>query len=458
MMRRTVSAVLLVLLVVGCATYDMEIPGVAREPYEPQEIPSHLDRVISQPPAGGGLVAGVREVDITPYDRKAWIAGFGPGRKSRGVISPVTARVVYLHDGREPVVMVALDAVGLMWPDVKRLRELISTKAPDRVLVFSTHNHEGPDTMGYWGPGLLIPVDRGVDEDWLAKTFQRIALAVNEAIDSAEPVRIAFGYREVEPGWSTNLWFPENEGPNDRWMGVIRLEKQNGDALATIINWACHAETLFDQPRISADFPGYFYDACRAQGGGMGVFLQGASGGMITGIPNRYEQRPKYRKTALRIAWAKRLGETLARTANETVANEPRLNQAPIKLRSAAISVPMHNFLFRVAADNGILRVQDRGIEKDRFRSLVATLDLGPATFAMVPGEPFPSVGGLLKQAMPWAKPPFVVGLANDELAYMMTPEEWQDSHYGYERSMSCGPQTGQLVVDALRALLREGR
>jgi hypothetical protein len=190
----------------------------------------------------------------------------------------------------------------------------------------------------------------------------------------------------------------------------------------------------------------------------MGMLLQGSLGGMITGMPNRYELRPQYRQTEKRVAWAKRLGERLALIANEAVQDAPRLSQATLRLQSADLEVPMHNFLFRVAADNGILRVGDRATHGRVFQTEVSTLDIGPATLAMLPGEPFPSLGLRLKKAMTWAKPPFVVGLANDELAYMMTPEEWEDDHYGYERSTSCGRQTGQLVVDAVLALLQRGR
>jgi hypothetical protein len=179
---------------------------------------------------------------------------------------------------------------------------------------------------------------------------------------------------------------------------------------------------------------------------------------MITGEPNRYELRSQYRGTDRRVAWAKQLGEHLALVADEALKDAPRLTQAPIRVQTAPLEIPMHNFLFRVAVDNGILRVGDRTLHGGAFLTEISTLDLGPATFALAPGEPFPSVGEQLKKAMPWAKPPFVVGLANDELAYMMMPDQWSDDHYGYERSMSCGPQTGQLVVDALTALLQRGR
>jgi len=441
----------------GCS-YDMTIPNVPMQSYQPAPIPQLLDQVAARSGPDQTLTAGVRVVDITPYDRKAWIAGFGPGRKSHGVLDPVTARILFLDDGRQAVVLIALDLVGLMNPDVNKLRALITSKYPHQVLVMCTHNHQGPDPIGYWGPGLLIPVDRGVDDDWMAKTMQDIALGVDRAIETAAPARLAFAETTVEPGWSTNLWFPEGAGPKDDRMAVIRVEKTDGTALATVINWACHAESLLDRNnKISADFPGFFYQACEKRGGGTGIFLNGALGGMVTEVPNRWELRKNYRSLAKRLEWTGQMGDRLAELALATVKDAPRLDRPRIALRRAEVEIPMQNSFFKIAADNGILRVGDRVVRERTFRSEVYALDLGPATAAFVPGEPFPSLGFLLKAAMPWAKPPMVVGLANDELSYMMMPEQWNDKHYGYERSMSCGRETGRLVYEALRALLQQG-
>lgn len=442
------------ILLPACATYDMEIPGVAMEQYAPADLPHLFDRVMQERRQDGVLLAGVETVDITPYDRKVWIAGFGPGRKSRGVRDPISARICYLDDGQEAVVLITMDVVGLLNQDVNRIRGLVTAKHPRRIQVIATHNHQGPDTMGYWGPGLLFPVDRGVDEDWMAKTIQAVALGVNRAIRSAQPVRIAFGSIEMESGWSTNLWFPEGEGPNDREISVMRLEKNGGEPLATVVNWACHAESLLSQNKISADFPGYFYEACKKSGGGTGIFLPGALGGMITTRINRYELRRQYRQTEKRVAWAKKLGQRLADFAFKALEDQPRLDQAPIAISSRDLRIPMENWLFRVVVDNGILCVDDRVVEDKTFVTETSVLRIGPATFAMAPGEPFPSIGMKLKKAMPADQTHFVVGLANDELAYMMLPEEWEDDHYNYERSMSCGPQTGRLVLDSLLALL----
>ena len=48
-----------------------------------------------------------------------------------------------------------------------------------------------------------------------------------------------------------------------------------------------------------------------------------------------------------------------------------------------------------------------------------------------------------------------VVALGNDELGYILHPDDWPRDLYKYERSMSVGPQTWPLLESAARELLR---
>ena len=61
---------------------------------------------------------------------------------------------------------VGLD-IGLMYDDVNKIRrrasEIVGVNV-DRIIVACTHNHEGPDTIGLWGPDELMS---GVDEDYM---------------------------------------------------------------------------------------------------------------------------------------------------------------------------------------------------------------------------------------------------------------------------------------------------
>jgi hypothetical protein len=432
----------------------LEKPGTAMEHYRPTAVPKAFDAAMAARWTDGSLRAGVKVVDITPYDRNAWIAGFQQMRKSRDVLDPVTARIVYLDDGREAVVLISLDLVGFVNYDVNRLRSLITAEYPRRIQISSTHNHEAPDPIGYWGPGLLLPVQRGVDPDWFAKTLQSIALGVNDAVTKAQPAQIALGETVVEPGWSDNIWFPEGTGPNDRRMGVMRLEKLDGTPIATIANWACHAETLLDNHSISADFPGRYDKYIEKRGGGTGVFFSGALGGMISADICRFDKREEYSDLNKRIAWMDRMGDRLAELAIGSVAHAPRDAHPRIAVRSADFNVPIENPTFIMMARRGILPLDKTKMHGNIFPSEVGLVKIGGAWMAMTPGEAFPKLGMKLKDAMPFAQVPWVVGLANDELAYMMMPDQWQDPHYDYERSMSTGSQTGRLVYEAFLELL----
>src|SRR5262249_37477025 len=97
-----------------------------------------------------GLQAGFAEADITPKlgAKPGFMAGFGQDRKATAVHDPLLARAVVLHDGKQKIALVSIDVVGFFHPNVVRVREGLPGFA--YVLVSSTHNHEGPDTLGLW--------------------------------------------------------------------------------------------------------------------------------------------------------------------------------------------------------------------------------------------------------------------------------------------------------------------
>lgn len=448
-----VATFILLSLACGCS---LQKPGVAREPYQLSAVPKTFDSVMAQRPHDGVLRAGIHVVDITPYDRRAWIAGFGQGRKSEGVLDPVTARILFLDDGDQAVLLIVMDVVGMLNSEVNLIRARITDQHPRLIQVIATHNHEAPDTMGYWGPGLLLPVANGIDRDWLNKVMQDLALGANEAIAEAQPVRLALGHTVVEEQWSSNIWFPHPTGPIDRRMEVMRLETLEGKPLATIANWGCHAETLLDNKQLSADFPGRFYRAVERRGGGTGFFLNGALGGMISPTISRFDERKKSKELEKRVAWMDAFGDRLAELAIAAVENAPREEKPSLALATGEVTIPVRNGMIIMMTKAGIFSSKGRRVEGRRFISEIAWLRIGRAQMALVPGEPFPKLGMMLKAAMPYAEAPIVVGLANDELGYLPMPDQWEDPTYRYETSVCLGKYTAQIIYDGMIDLLPE--
>src|SRR5215211_6313047 len=119
-------------------------------------------------PATPALEVGFAEADITPrVEAKArkpvYLAGFGHNRKATGVNDALFARAAVLSDGRQKIAVVSVDLVGFFHGNVEKVRKALP--GFDYVLVSSTHNHEGPDTLGLWGPS---PLKSGVDADYVA--------------------------------------------------------------------------------------------------------------------------------------------------------------------------------------------------------------------------------------------------------------------------------------------------
>ena len=89
----------------------------------------------------------------------------------------------------------------------------------------------------------------------------------------------------------------------------------------------------------------------------------------------------------------------------------------------------------------------------------VGVLDLGGARAACWPGEVPPALGLESKRHLA-TDVPLLIGLANDEIGYILPrgvfvePADWDDPDPHYEESMSVGPETGPLLLEALDALI----
>ena len=102
--------------------------------------------------ASAQMRAGAARRVITPDLEKhgpVYMAGFGNNRKATGVHDDLYARCVALSAGGRPLAICAVDLIGVFWDDARKIRAKV--EGAD-VVVAALHDHEGPDTMGQWGP------------------------------------------------------------------------------------------------------------------------------------------------------------------------------------------------------------------------------------------------------------------------------------------------------------------
>jgi hypothetical protein len=426
-----VSAAALAALLAGCALL---------RPSPPSEAP-----IYTREAGAGSLVAGAAVVDVTPVEA-VWLAGYHPWRRSHGVHDPIYARALVVEKGGLRLGFVAIDVIGIQRQDVLRMRGSLEKAGfdPRHVILHSTHNHSGPDTLGLWG---LPPLFSGKDRGYMERLEAGILEALQRARQTLRPAELAAGAIRIDPrGIMKNLRRP---GLVDRELVALHLrEHGGGPTIATLVELGCHPEVLGpENDLITADFPAWVVAALEEELGGVGIHVSGALGGLVTpDIEDGSSQQE-----GGDWAEAEQLGRRVAQLALQSVATfehyeaQPRIVvwRAPLYLRN-------QNFIYDLARWTGVL---DRQVFRGGYLlSEVNLWEIGRLRVATVPGEITPDLGLRIKQTVGGA-PTLLVGLANDELGYLIPQADFELPIYEYERTVSPGPDGGDRVWQAFQDL-----
>jgi hypothetical protein len=300
--------------------------------------------------------------------------------------------------------------------------------------------------MGYWGPAILyaVPYRTGVQVEYQRVFERRLAACVAKAAADARPATLSFARAEADPSLVQNL---RNPGVFDPAIEVIAADdRDNGQPIATFVNFGCHPETLGDRSRkMSADFPGRLRAKLEEARGGTAVFANGILGGMITpNIDFDLDERG-------RSAVIDGLGDALAKKALEAIASAKPAIVEEVRYRRRRVELALDNSLFEYVARVGLVEHRDPG-NNGGLITEVGRIELGPATIALVPGEPTPMVGLRIKESLR-AQHPMLIALASDELGYILDPAEYDDPKFEYEASVSVGRETAPSLEAALASL-----
>ena len=413
------------------------------------------------------LLAGASKVVITPPAelQPVWLAGLGPGnRPSEGVHDDLYACALALSDGTATCVFVALDLIGYLQNETRALREQVEGANPDHIAICCTHQHSGPDTIGLWGPAQL---QSGVSPAYMDFLRERVHEALAAAIHDLRRAKLALGSAQAEQGLVSNV---RAGGALDNEVSVMQArDAQTGLPIATLVNFAAHPEILWYESRLlTAEFPGYLRRELEKQGG-MGLFFNGAAGGMVT--PN---------VTGNTFAEAERVGVSLAQTALSALGRAEEVDSLQIAARREFVEIAPDNELMKLGTQMGFLKYDLT--EAGSFRAEVQAFQLRATTavdgsrlavsgssrpvnrqpstvnrplaqIACFPGEPVPELGLRVKAAMT-APYRFVFGLANDELGYLLLPEHYGTEEYKLETRSCLGKQAGRSATEGLERML----
>jgi hypothetical protein len=437
--------------------------------------------------AYGALLAGAAKNVITP-DLKTYgpvyMAGFGTNRAATGVHDELWARCVALRAGNRPLVVCAVDLIGLFFDDTNRIRAAIREQVANAdVVVAATHVHEGPDTMGQWGAS---PAASGINDAYMAFLTAQVTKTALAAIANLEPARVTLATVK-DP--RLDAYIDDGRPPvkHDAELILLALANAAGKPIATVVNWADHPETLGSKnTELSADYPYYLLARIEAKRGGMAVLWNGAVGGMQSPLGAKVaDPRTNAEAKDGTFRKAEIIGESVADLACDGIAKGSTVEIDRLEFRETQAQIPMTNQGFQMAAKAGIFKGRKLpnadGTTNVPVGFIRATAKGKPVLeAALIPGEMYPelSVGGVERyseadypdapiepaiKGLMTAPYRMLVGLANDENGYIIPKAEWDEKapyldgakrkHYGEVNSL--GPETAPRIADRFRQLVR---
>jgi hypothetical protein len=463
-------------------------------------------------PGYGQLRAGAAKSEITPdaAGHKVYLAGFGYNRIATGMHDPLYVRCLALQAGRNVVVLCAADLIGLFYEDVQAIRRKFSGRAPAgaMLIVACTHVHEGPDTLGLWGPSVL---ETGVDARYLDWVENRIAETALAAVGSLQAARIRLA-RDDHPLLGQLQSVDRPPYVKDPHLFVMQVLRASDNAtIATLVNWSDHPETLNRKNTvITADYPGSICHYLEQRYGGAALFFNAAVGKVSTLGSQVALLDPETGKVAEDGGWRKPelLGSLIGQLAENSLAHAETESPDALVTRYSVFFLPLANDRFRMAVAAGVFgdrrplftegkpdsstierEVDHQTVHYATGHDLQSEVDYVQfragkrllAEFVTIPGEIFPELvnGGVARYPgadFPDAamEPPLreilhgkyqfvcILGLGNDEIGYIIPKAEWDErapwlnnspqAYYG--EINSAGPDTAAAVVRALAELV----
>ncbi len=403
------------------------------------------------------------------------------------VDDPLSARGIVLLGAGQPIVLCALDWIGIANGGQDQWKSALAAAAgttTDRVTVHTLHQHDAP-LCDFAAEELLREhglKDTFVDTEFALATVRRTADAVRQAIKQPVPItHIGTGQANVEKVASNRrLLGPDGKVKIMRWSkssipeatsapeGLIDpackvLSLWNGEQPVVLLSYyAVHPQSYYGRGGVSADFVGLaravrereFPQAAH-------VHFNGASGNVAAGKYNdgSTERRPVLTSRlalGMKKAWEATTRQPLTADQVQWKALEVQLPVAP-HLKTETLLQRMDdqqlNLLARVHAGRQLtwLRRQTDG----QHPTQLSCLQLGPAYVVHVPGELFVEYQLAAQLMRPddfvcmAAYGEYGCGYIGTEIAYT------QGGYETSERASAVAPRVEQVLIKALAQLLK---
>lgn len=439
-----------------------------------------------------------------------WLAGFHNNRPAIGVHDDLWARAIVFEQGETRIGIIVVDLVGWFYEDVQATRALAAEQGVDvdYLMIASTHNHEGPDTMGLWG---RTETSGGYDPDYAAAVHQSSVDALSAAVaDLREVGTLTIGSVDTT-AWhetGTSILVRDSRDPVviDEDLGAALITDTAGETIATLVHFGNHPEAMGDENvALTSDFPHPLREGLEAAYGGTSLYLNGTVGGLMTplGVTVYDEDGKGWRDYTFERMDV--MGAVMTEMAEQAIAGGSQSTAPTIAAAASVFKLPVDNWGFQGMFLSGIIGRETYDWDPSKIiddenvpyvETEMAWIKIGDLELLTVPGELFPEVaiGGydgsrigdpsnslvdpenknppdldaapagpylreVLSGGLSW-----IIGMGNDEVGYFIPPYDfqideinpWFDEPAGdhYEETNSLGPQTVPLLEAEAQALV----
>jgi hypothetical protein len=424
------------------------------------------------------LQVGIARTDITP-PVGILMVGFAGRGPSIGVHDPLFATALVVTDGEKKAALIGCDLLDLGAAVVEDVRKEIDARKldiqPAHVTISCTHTHYGPDSYRSESASDVAA--------YRANLIYKLAGVVQEAVSNTQTVRMGVGWGISDIGINRREKRPDGQivlgknpdGPIDRQVGVLRLDKEDGTPLACLVNFACHPVSQGGRMQlISADFPGKMRDVVEQLIGAPCLYLQGACGN-INSIMLEHSYEPA-RTLGTRLGCeVVKVWETIetAEAVGIAVASEtvslPQImygSEAEAEALTKNLTQQLEQLKASGAHEGSIYWAQRRlertsqALESWRtgkpLQPITAELQawrLGIFGFATAPGEVFNEIGTAIKQRSP-LKNTFFLGYTNGSIGYVPTAKSYPEGGYEVTHACRVNPEAEEIITEGCLRLL----
>lgn len=379
--------------------------------------------------------AAVVKVDITP-ENPQMLLGY-QARQSTGVHDKIYHRIVALDDGTTQFFIISTD-VCLVSPseyDKVSARLLKEQKInPLNVWWTFTHTHSAPEV----GPAGLPAEFLGerykheFDKEYTAMVEQKLVDGIAQARKQLAPAKLGTGWGFSQANINRRARFEDGttglgmnpDGPVDRRIGLLRLEKEDGSLLALIANYAIHGTVMGGSfMKISGDAPGVVAEYVEKKTGAPLLFINGAAGN----IAPIYSTNPSaHFLPQFRVL----LGDKILEANKKLSATSPE-----VKLRSGAITVetPRKEGLGWPEELANYTKTTKAGVKMVKLPVRFLKINDDVAIWS-APLELFCEISNEIRDRSPFPYT-FYFGYTNGWLGYLLTEDEYK--YGGYEPTVS---------------------